>query len=355
MLDFLSPAGIEGLALTAWHTTLVAGLTTVVLFIYTLGLRAATVIERQRSSDIEARWRDVLSRAAMGEPNVVPPRIRRYERTLVLELWNAFRNLVEGPAAESLIQLAEFAGIEHIATRKLDRHRLTSKLLGAQTLGFLHSNARWGDLVKLLDDENTALSATAAAALARINPDKAIKSIMSRLTQRRDWPRNNLSKILALLGSERIREPFAQVLSDSDDDTQAWLLDFAPLLAPDVYDDIATERLRESTDPRVLAGALKLVTGRLDVPRLPWLVAHDVPFVRIQAAGALGRIGAPEHVPLLTRLLADEEWWVRYRAAQALVTLPFLGPNALRRLRDTQEDPYAGDMLAHAMAEADLA
>ena len=78
-------------------------------------------------------------------------------------------------------------------------------------------------------------------------------------------------------------------------------------------------------------------------------------FVRIQAARALGRIGKPEHVELLTRMLADRDWWVRYRAAQALVSLPFMGPNALRRLRDSQEDRYAGDILEQTMAEAGLA
>ena len=73
------------------------------------------------------------------------------------------------------------------------------------------------------------------------------------------------------------------------------------------------------------------------------------------AARTLGRIGEPRHVEMLTRMLSDRDWWVRYRAAQSLVGLPFLGPNALRRMRDTQEDRYAGDILEQALAEAGLA
>lgn len=355
MLDLLLPAGIDGLALTAWHTTLIAALTTIVLFAYTLGLRAATVLHERRERDVEQRWSGVLARAATGEERLLPPRIRRYEHTIVLELWNSFRALVDGPAAISLIELGRFAGIERIAVRRLSSRRLTSRLLGAQTLGFLGSDTRWGEMAGFLDDDNAALSITTALALARIDPDRALGPLMARLPARRDWPKTNVSQMLALLGAERISAPFTELVRHGDEDTRAYLLTFAQLLAPDVYDMLATDLMRASTDPRVLAASLKLVSGRLGLPRLPWLAAHDVSFVRIQAAHTLGRIGKPEHVDQLARMLADDEWWVRYRAAQALVSLPFLGPNALRRMRDTQEDRYAGDILEQAMAEAGLA
>ena len=355
MLDFLSPAGIDGLARAAWHTTLLSLLTTVVLFAYTLGLRAATVLHERRERDAERRWHDVLARAATGEEALAPPRIRRYETTIVLELWNTFRALVDGVGADSLIRLGRFAGIERIAKERVDSPRLTARLLGAQTLGFLRSDVRWGELVDLLDDDNTALSITAALALARIDPERALPPLLSRLPRRRDWPKINVSQMLTLLGSDRIGEPFADLLRHAESDTQAYLVKFLPLLPADVCDMLATDLLRASTDPRVLASCLKLVSGRLGLPRLRWLAAHDVAFVRIQAARALGRLGEPEHVDLLTRMICDREWWVRYRAAQALVSLPFLGPNALRRMRDAEEDRYAADALEQAMAEAGLA
>jgi len=75
----------------------------------------------------------------------------------------------------------------------------------------------------------------------------------------------------------------------------------------------------------------------------------------MQAANVLGRIGQQEHVSLLEALLDDREWWVRYRAAQAITRLPFLGPNRLRRIRLRQADRYATDILQQAFAEAGLA
>jgi hypothetical protein len=50
--------------------------------------------------------------------------------------------------------------------------------------------------------------------------------------------------------------------------------------------------------------------------------------------------------------LSDREWWVRYRAAQALVELPWLAQAELRALQDGLTDRFAADMLAQVVAEA---
>jgi HEAT repeat protein len=73
----------------------------------------------------------------------------------------------------------------------------------------------------------------------------------------------------------------------------------------------------------------------------------------VQAAKALGRIGERADTARLVQLLADREWWVRYRAAQALVELPWLKRAELAALASGLEDRYAADMLAQVMAEQD--
>jgi HEAT repeat protein len=73
----------------------------------------------------------------------------------------------------------------------------------------------------------------------------------------------------------------------------------------------------------------------------------------VQAVKALGRIGERADTARLAHLLADREWWVRYRAAQALVELPWLKRADLDALHATLDDRYAADMLAQVMAEQD--
>jgi HEAT repeat protein len=85
------------------------------------------------------------------------------------------------------------------------------------------------------------------------------------------------------------------------------------------------------------------------------MIVHPRWHLRMEAAKALGRIGLPDDLPRLEGLLGDAQWWVRYRAAQSIVRLPFLSRTELERLRARQTDRYARDILAHVLAERALA
>ena len=59
-----------------------------------------------------------------------------------------------------------------------------------------------------------------------------------------------------------------------------------------------------------------------------------------------------EHMGRLERLLSDAEWWVRYRAAKALVRLLGVDPSELECIRLRLHDRYAKDILEQAVAES---
>ena len=52
-----------------------------------------------------------------------------------------------------------------------------------------------------------------------------------------------------------------------------------------------------------------------------------------------------------TALLSDPQWWVRYRAAQAIVGLSPRNDQRLRDIHSTLSDRYARDILSQAIAE----
>jgi HEAT repeat protein len=76
--------------------------------------------------------------------------------------------------------------------------------------------------------------------------------------------------------------------------------------------------------------------------------------IRENLAQAYGRLGGLGEIDTLVRLLSDRVWWVRYRAAQALLKLKGMDSARLDAIRAGLEDPYARDMLAQARAEATL-
>ena len=74
----------------------------------------------------------------------------------------------------------------------------------------------------------------------------------------------------------------------------------------------------------------------------------------IVPANAPRRAGAAEDRELLNKMLCDAHWWVRYRAAQALISLPLASLDAWEETAAAHSDQYAGEMLRHAIAEQRL-
>jgi HEAT repeat protein len=102
--------------------------------------------------------------------------------------------------------------------------------------------------------------------------------------------------------------------------------------------------------PVVIAG-LRGVRTPETLPEVRALLAHGDWQVRVQAARALGRVGERGDAGRLVLLLGDLEWWVRYRAAEALLELPAFTRADLDALRASLTDRFAADMLSQAMAE----
>ena len=357
-MEWLFRSDFEPTAVVALWSIAAVLVTTVVLFVYTMGLRLATLSAVRRRKRFLENWRHLFGGAILSAEFASKhdlPRVARVDRVDLLEEWNRTRSMVDGNAIGHLITLARRTGIPELAARLLNRRRLKSKILAVQTFGHLRDRQHRANIRQLLDHENTALSITAAVALVEIDPDFAVAHVVPMIEKRRDWPKNRVSILLRIAGSERISEPMYRAIRSADDRGKTYLLQFARLVEAEVLDELVDDLLRSSNHPGVLNAALKLVSGYRGVPRIAALTQHETWFVRMQAAKVLGRIGQQEHLSLLESLLDDREWWVRYRAAQSIASLPFMGPNHLRQLQRRQSDPYAADMLQQSFAEVGLA
>ncbi len=357
-MDWLFHSEFDTAVTVALWSIAVVSVTTIVLFAYTMGLRIVTLVQARRRQRFLTSWRDIfvlamLSRKDAAEQTLPP--VRRGDHTDLLEEWNRARSIVSGSAVENLIELARRTGIPDLALRLFRKHSVRSRILAVQTVGHLRDSAHRGEVRQLVEHENTALSITAAVALVEIDPDYGASVVVPLIEQRRDWPVNRVSILLRLAGSERVSEPLYRAIRSAENEGRIYLLKFARLMEPEVLDALVGDLVSSSNDPGVLNAALKLVSGYRGVPRLAWLTRHETWYVRMQAAKVIGRVGQEEHLALLESLLDDPEWWVRYRAAQSIVSLPFLGPNQLRKLQKKQSDRFAADILQQAFAEVGLA
>jgi hypothetical protein len=358
ILDWLFQSNFDSLTTIALWSIAAVLATTVILFVYTIGLRLTTISHDRSRREFVARWRDVFASSMLSSELAKRqplPRVYRRDTIDLLDEWNRARSMVDGTAVDNLIELARRTGIPDIANHLFRSHHLRSKILALQTIGHLRDTTLRNEVRDLLEDESTAMSITAATTLIDINPDFGVSVIVPMINTRRDWPKTRVSLLLRQAGSERISEPMYRTIRSESDSGKTYLLQFARLIESSILDTLISELLGESRDPGVLNAALKLVSGFAAVPRIAALTKHETWYVRMQAAKVLGRIGQRDHLILLEALLDDNEWWVRYRAAQAIASSPFLGPNELRKLQRRQSDRFAGDILQQAFAEVGLA
>ncbi len=331
---------------------------TLALFAAVLVLRVAHIRRRQRLARLRAAWWPVFAETASSESfagDAPLPRVERGQKVLLLREWSRFRSLVLGQAALSLNALAIRLDLLPLARRRMRRRSVEGRLLGLQTVGQMKDAISWSYIDGLLEDSNIAVSVTAATALAEIDADRGIPRIIPLIGRLQRWPRTQVGRILNRAGPGIVSARLCREIADAPVDQAIVMLQFAESAHSGDINAAAEKLLTTRHEPALLSAALKAVRGRVCPGRVVELTHHDVWYVRMQAASLLGRTGNHEDLGALEPLLGDREWWVRYRAAQALVGSPYLGPNALRRIAARQEDPYARDILQQALAEKGLA
>jgi hypothetical protein len=333
-----------------WATIASVGVS-LLLLLYTLELRLQRRIRERGRARITARWRTVIAAAVAGTDEPLPP-LLRHERAEFLRLWNVTRNMIEGAAADRLIELARRLDLVEFVRHDARFGAFGARLAALQALGHLRDTDSFAHLAEAVDDENMMVSITAAEALAEMDPARAIDVLIPKIVQRRDWPRTHVFRLLQKAGGAAVSEPLFRYLRTASDDDAAYLLQYAEIAEFDVRDAIVEELLHSRQDPNLIAAALKAASGYGKVPRLAELAKHPAWYVRMQAARLMGRAGRAEHAPLLEHLLTDTEWWVRYRAARALAGVAASSAGGLERVRARVSDPFAKDILDQVVAEA---
>jgi len=117
--------------------------------------------------------------------------------------------------------------------------------------------------------------------------------------------------------------------------------------------EVAIELLHRNPDhEEIAAAALLVVQDPALLDELAVFANSANAHVRENLAQAYGRLGGLGQTETLVRLMSDRVWWVRYRAAHAVLKLKNMDADRLEAVRAGLGDPYARDMLEQARAEA---
>ncbi|MCU0240506.1 MAG: HEAT repeat domain-containing protein [Pyrinomonadaceae bacterium] len=214
-------------------------------------------------------------------------------------------------------------------------------------------------MTKFADDKNPIISLWTVKALFRIDKDLALQHYFSMIAKREDWSPVLVAKLLKELTSDFISKPLSDLVGDYyiknlPDRQMARVISYLSLAHVSDYSNLIAQIMSESNQQEILIACLRLADSEQMLPRIRKLAKDDRWQVRMQVVLALGRLGEEEDVEILVKALNDIEWWVRYRAACALTSMPFMTEEYLIELSETLPNEFARDIVKQVLAEIDL-
>lgn len=316
-------------------------------------LRCALRRDERRERDVIAKWRPILNAALTGTPPEHLPTLYKSEQIPFFKIWIHLHQSVRGEASAGLNDVGYRLGCDRIANQLMCKRYRAEKLLAILAIGHLRDISSWPHLLHEARQQDSAISLHALWALMQIDPRTTSRELMSLLLQRGDWP---LSKVASIVQEAREEcEPvLAEVIPGISPESLPRALHLADAMRIQLPSTLLAGLLRDASVQIVIA-ALRLSTMPDLLDEVRKHLDHADWRVRVQVAKALGRIGERSDIPRLQALLIDPQWWVRYRAAQALISLPFISQGEIDRLCAATTDRYAADMLRQVSAEKDMA
>jgi hypothetical protein len=296
-------------------------------------------------------WRPLLLGSFHSAVPAALPVLERAHRLHFLKLWNRLMQDSQGEAAaERLIAIAHAVACAPFCRRYLRQGDRIERLLATLTLGRLRDHIAWDDLVNQTLAADPQASLLAFHALVRIDAEIAAQQLTPLMLARKDWPVAQLASIL-----QPAQAAFIPVMIDILQDSRAVHIPRTLRLIETLGLSLPQASIRHMLDTadstEALIGTLRIINDVGLLPQARAYLKHEDWRVRVQAAKMLGRIGEHADVNRLIPLLADAQWWVRYRAAQALSSMPFMSRAEMELLRNNLSDRFARDMLSQVLAE----
>ena len=328
----------------------------------TLGLVALMVLgllvlrwvrwrQAPRLAAFEAEWLPRLMGCALGDAVESPPRLVRWQRWPFMQLWLHAQMSLQGESRQRLAALGRTMGCRAMALQRARSAHTSERMVGMLALGFLGDAEAVPVLLQRLSEGGAHQPVYAGRALLEIDAAAHADAVAQALL---DSPGLDVS--LASVMLKPFRAHLAQALLRqpprvNDARALSWLR-LARALRLQIPGAVLAPFVQQDEDIECLIAAIRLVQGEQGAGLVAAQTRHADWRVRAQAARALGFIGGVAEQAVLTQLLTDAQWWVRYRAAQALLKLPGMDAAQLLSRAQGTQDRYALSMAQAVIAEA---
>jgi len=320
-------------------------------------MRALAVREEARANLFRTVWQPVLAETLFDAPTNVPALARADRLTFLIE-WNRLFETVHGDVSARLVDLAKRARMDQFVSDFVVGGNARQRLLGIVTLGHLRMPGYWPVLRAIAENDSAVVSLAATRGLLQTDAAKGVDELLRLYTSRQDWPVHWVAKLLYEVGPDATSIPLASAVHDAAN-AQNWellsrLVKLLPTAHASVASPVATFILETTKDEDVVKDCLRALNDSSGIALARAFLKHRTPHIRIAAVVTLGRLGLPTEIPDIIEMLRDSEWWVRYRAAQALVGMPYVDDDELNQVEQQLAGEAGLEVLRHVRAEGRL-
>ena len=342
--------------------TLMLVLGTVFILFYVFIKRVRNDYDLRYEKLFKDRWRPILFRYLDNE-EIETPQLSQQNRILLMRLWLNIRNQLSDDAFPRLNEFAWHAGFDktikeilQYKTAEAEQKKIRLQLLAIHVARALNSPLLREELVEASESSNFRVNVAATAALVAIDDKAADIAIITTLLKFRQWSPFVISK-LSKVGGGKILHLVADQLDELPAEQSRNLFGLVEQTDDKTLLPLILERLDKTDDleeKAIAIRALARIGGVYYKNIIKPYCKSDEEFLRINAAASFKLIGEQGDLPELITLLSDSNWWVRYRAAQAILTIYDTIHANTNNLLTQIEDSFGRDMVKQVCAEKAL-
>ena len=369
----------------AWILGLVCTLASVSMILFVIWFRRFVELSDRHKKKVNDRWQETLfdlvssdeSPGTEGLPDdefaaetyegkfandfddKLLEEISQKDSPYFLYTWNYIHESLRGNAKERLNAFARNHGVSEIALKMLKSRFIKNRLLALNTLGNLKEKDSYERILKFAEKKDPIVSVWAFRAMFRIRPRETRENHLHMIAERDDWSPAHVAKILKECDVDLISEGLVKLCNeylekDISEKQYSYLVSYLRFAHQRDASPIFEKLISENRQLEVLISCLRLIRAEESLPGIRKLLSDDRWQIRTFAIMAMERFGHADDTRILKGALLDENWWVRYYGAKALMKMPGMTRDKVKRIANAVEDGYERDILLQVLAEEEF-